>query len=151
MASSKRVWFARAGSIRRGFFISISRSDGGRAFGHALTNLERRSARRRLYHCWPCTRERAGPRRERYSLTPLRSPETEIGFAPETIAPHSRSAAHFFSWRDDDRLSDIARARGPGCNRAVGDVVMSEETELVLVSEPVRAPARRRTSNARTL
>src|SRR5436305_13148160 len=96
MASSKRVWFARAGSIRRGFFISISRSDGGRASGHALTNLERRSARRRLYHCWPCTRERAGPRRERYSLTPLRSPGTEIGFAPETVAPHSRSAAHFF-------------------------------------------------------
>jgi hypothetical protein len=28
-------------------------------------------------------------------LAPLRSPDTEIGFAPETIAPHSRSAAHF--------------------------------------------------------
>ncbi|PDT56388.1 hypothetical protein CO678_38420 [Bradyrhizobium diazoefficiens] len=28
------------------------------------TNLERRSARRRPNHCWPCTRERAGPRRE---------------------------------------------------------------------------------------
>ena len=52
------------------------------------TFMERRSARRRPNHCWPCTRERAGPRRRGQSPAPLRSPEedTEIGFAPETIA-----------------------------------------------------------------
>jgi len=36
--------------------------------------MERRSARHRPNHCWPCTRERAGPRRGGQLLAPLRSP-----------------------------------------------------------------------------
>ncbi|WP_375304956.1 hypothetical protein WI560_22765 [Bradyrhizobium sp. A11] len=65
------------------------------------TNLERRSARRRPNHCWPCTRERAGLRRWGRWPAPLRSPEdTEIGFAPETIVLRLADLPRiFFAWR----------------------------------------------------
>jgi hypothetical protein len=54
--------------------------------------MERRSARRRPNQFWPCTRERAGPRRKLACAAAV--PGAGIGFAPETIAS-SRSAALF--------------------------------------------------------
>jgi len=76
----------------------------------------------------------------------------DIGFAPETIAlGHAICRLFSFSWRDDDRLTDIARTRGLGCNRVVGDVFLSDEIEREFASEPARPPARRKTSKARML
>ena len=57
-------WFTRAESFRRGFFrLDFEIGRRRRITATHSSNLERRSARRRPYHCWPCTRERAGPRR----------------------------------------------------------------------------------------
>jgi hypothetical protein len=78
-------WFTRAENIRRGFFrLDFEIGRRWRIAATHSSNLERRSARRRPNHCWPCTRERAG-RGAGHLLAPLRSPGTEIGFAPETI------------------------------------------------------------------
>ncbi|RTM11580.1 MAG: hypothetical protein EKK33_21395 [Bradyrhizobiaceae bacterium] len=87
------------GHIRCGFFRPDlqTRTVAAHPATHS-SNLERRSARRRPNHCWPCTRERAGPRRKGRSPAPLRSPDnTEIGFAPETIAPRLTAICRAFS------------------------------------------------------
>ena len=144
----------RAESIRRGFFRSRFRNRTAATHcGHALDKpgapIGAPSSEPLLaVHARTCR-----PAVLSQLLAPLRSPGlTEIGFAPETIAPcHAICRAFFLSWRNDDRLPDIARARGSGRNCAVGDVLVSEEVEGELASEPSRLPARKRTSRARTL
>ncbi|WFU83771.1 hypothetical protein QA645_13795 [Bradyrhizobium sp. CIAT3101] len=82
-----------------GFFVSIVEI-GRRPAHRGLALVETRSwsadKRRRPNHFdWPCTRERAGPRREPL-LAPPRSPEG-IRFAPKRSRLVSRSAALLFS------------------------------------------------------
>jgi hypothetical protein len=75
-------------------------------------SADRRAAVRTI--CWPCTRERAGPRRLAFACAAAVSGDTEIGFAPETIAPHRRDLPRiFFFGRNDDRLPDFARGYEP--------------------------------------
>ncbi|WP_448044831.1 hypothetical protein [Bradyrhizobium liaoningense] len=54
------------------------------------SNLERRSARRRPNHLLAVHARTCRPAAPGLLPAPLRSPGPEIGFAPETIAPHRR-------------------------------------------------------------
>ena len=87
MTSSKRVWFARAGSIRRGIFrcdFEIGRRPRIRPRTHKLGAPIGAPPPVPLLavHARTCR-----PAAQGSSPAPLRSPEdTEIGFAPETIA-----------------------------------------------------------------
>jgi hypothetical protein len=85
------------GDIRRGFFHVETRDRTAAAHrGLALVetrslSADQRAAVRTSY--WPCTRERAGPQRKLACAVAV--PGAGIGFAPETIALSSRSAALF--------------------------------------------------------
>ena len=103
------------GTIRRGFFRSRFRNRTAAAHcGHALVKPGAPigappSEPLLAVHARTCR-----PAAKGQLPAPLRSPEaTEIGFAPETIAPHRRDLPRIFLGRDDDRLPDIARAYEP--------------------------------------
>ena len=81
MASSKRVWFTRAESFRRGFFCLDRDRTAAAHCGHALVKPGAPPAVPLLAARANVPARGAGP-----VLAPLRSPGTEIGFAPETIA-----------------------------------------------------------------
>jgi hypothetical protein len=78
MPSSRQFGSPARNASAAGFFVSIEIGRRRRIAATHASNLERRSARRRPNHCWPCTRERAG-RGAGHLLAPLRSPVAEIG------------------------------------------------------------------------
>lgn len=100
MTSSRRVWFARAETSAAGFFVSVTRSDGGGAL-RPRTRLIR-------VHGAPIGAPSSEPLLAVHARTcrpaapgllpaPLRSPGPEIGFAPETIAPRCAICRAFSS------------------------------------------------------
>src|SRR3954454_16398212 len=88
MPSSRRVWLTRAERIRRGFFRLDRDRTAAAHCGHALVKPGApigapSSVPLLAVHARTCRPAALG-----HLLAPLRSPGTEIGFAPETIAPH---------------------------------------------------------------
>ncbi|MBR0822348.1 hypothetical protein [Bradyrhizobium liaoningense] len=102
MTSSRRVWFTRAGSTRRGFFrldFEIGRCP--HPATHSLDHVKGApigalpSEPLLAVHARTCRPAALGP-----LLAPLRSPDTEIGFAPETIALR-HAICRVFSFRGE--------------------------------------------------